>query len=109
MQNKTETLCEPQSQIQPQAQPQVPVQVFQVLDQRDEDQILAEMRGEILEDLVYDVTMSGRRVTNLSYAGVKEAIRHRGNVEILTCTLKMSVKKSAHVLRYGICRTELTL
>ena len=73
----------PQNQIQPQAKAEVPVQVFQALDQRDEDQILAEMRGEILEDLVYDVTMSGRRVTNLSYAGVKEAIRNRGNTETL--------------------------
>lgn len=59
------------------------VQVFQALDRKDENQILAEMRGEILEDLVYDVTIGGKRVTNLSYAGVKEAIRHRGNTEIL--------------------------
>lgn len=62
---------------------ELPVQVFQALERRDEDQILAEMRGEILEDLVYDVTIQGRRVTNLSYAGVKEAIRRRGNLEIL--------------------------
>lgn len=58
-------------------------QIFQVLDRRDENQILAEMRGEIIEDLVYDVTIQGKRVTNLSYAGVKEAIRHRGNLKIL--------------------------
>jgi hypothetical protein len=71
------------SEPEPPAKTEEPVQVFQALERRDEDQILAEMRGEILEDLVYDVTIQGRRVTNLSYAGVKEAIRHRGNLEIL--------------------------
>ena len=56
---------------------------YQEMDKRDENQIIAEMRGEVLEDLVYDITISGRRVTNLSYAGVKEAIRRRGSLEIL--------------------------
>ena len=61
----------------------VPTQVFQALEKRDENQILAEMRGDFLEDLVYDITIKGKRVTNLSYAGVKEAVRRRGHVEIL--------------------------
>lgn len=56
---------------------------YQDMDKRDENQIISEMRGEILEDLVYDITISGKRVTNLSYAGVKEAIRRRGNFEII--------------------------
>jgi len=59
------------------------VPAYQEMDKRDENQILAEMRGEVLEDLVYDITLSGRKVTNLSYAGVKEAIRRRGSLEIL--------------------------
>jgi len=63
--------------------PQLPVEVFHEMERRDENQILAEMRGELVEDLVYSVDIQGRRVTNLSYAGVKEAIRRRGNVEIL--------------------------
>jgi len=63
--------------------PQLPVQVFQEMERRDEDQILTEMRGELIEDLVYSIDIQGRRVTNLSYAGVKEAIRRRGNLEIL--------------------------
>jgi hypothetical protein len=56
---------------------------YQDMDKRDENQIIQEMRGEILEDLVYDISISGRRVTNLSYAGIKEAIRRRGSLEIL--------------------------
>jgi hypothetical protein len=63
--------------------PQLPVEVFREMERRDENQILAEMRGELIEDLVYSVDIQGRRVTNLSYAGVKEATRRRGNVEIL--------------------------
>ncbi len=63
--------------------PQLPVQVFQEMERRDENQILAEMRGELLEDLVYSVDIQGKRVTSLRYAGVKEGIRRRGNVEIL--------------------------
>jgi len=63
---------------------QLSVEVFQGFERRDENQILAEMRGELIEDLVYGVDIQRRRVTNLSYAGVKEAIRRRGNLEILS-------------------------
>jgi len=62
---------------------QLPVEAFHEMDRRDESQILAEMRGELIEEFVYSVDIQGRRVTNLSYAGVKEAIRRRGNLEIL--------------------------
>lgn len=61
----------------------LPVQVFQELDHRDEEQILAEIRGELVEEFVYSIQLQGRQVTNLSYAGIKEAIRRRGNFEIL--------------------------
>ncbi len=63
--------------------PQVPVQVFQEMELMDETQILREMKGELLEEFVYDIEIQGRRVTNLSYQGVKEAIRRRGKYEIL--------------------------
>jgi len=61
----------------------VPVQVFQQMDRLDENQILAEMRGELIEEFVYSIQLGGKEVTNLSYAGVKEAIRRRGQVEQL--------------------------
>ena len=53
------------------------------MDRRDENQILAEMRGELLEESVYSIRVDNRDVTNLSYAGVKEAIRRHGQIEIL--------------------------
>lgn len=58
-------------------------QPFQELDVRDEGQILAEMRGEFLEQYVYSFQQAGRNITNLSYVGVKEAIRRRGHVQII--------------------------
>jgi len=78
---------------------ELPVKVFQDLEKRDEDQILAEMRGEILEDLVYDITIQSRRVTNLSYAGIKEAIRRRGHVEILEYRTEETDKEVRAILR----------
>lgn len=57
--------------------------VYQIMDAHDEAQILSEIRGEVLEDLVYDIQIGSKRVTNLSYAGIKEAIRKRGSLEIL--------------------------
>jgi hypothetical protein len=86
-------LAETEQQTKTEAKTEDRTQIFQVLDHRDENQILAEMRGEILEDLVYDVTIQGKRVTNLSYAGVKEAIRHRGNVEILDVHIEETDKE----------------
>jgi len=41
--------------------PNLPVQIFQTLERRDEDQILAEMRGELMDDLVYSIEIQGRR------------------------------------------------
>jgi len=72
-----------ESQRPLQEERQLPVEVFQTMERRDENQILAEMQGELVEELVYDIQIQGRRVTNLSYAGVKEATRRRGNIEIL--------------------------
>ena len=80
---KIETRLRPPTSATSAETQQVPVEVFHEMERRDENQILAEMRGELIEDLVYSIDIQGRRVTNLSYAGVKEAVRRRGNLEIL--------------------------
>lgn len=71
------------SEEQRATKPEMPVQAFQEMERRDEDQILAEIRGELVEEFVYSIQLQGKQVTNLSYAGVKEAIRRRGMFEIL--------------------------
>jgi hypothetical protein len=80
---KTELKASPPTSTTEAEKSQLPVEVFHEMERRDENQILAEMRGELIDDLVYSVDIQGRRVTNLAYAGVKEAIRRRGNLEIL--------------------------
>lgn len=67
---------------------QLPVQVFQQSELLDENQILDEMKGELLEEFVYDMDIQGRHVTSLSYSGVKEAVRRRGKYEILDVHLE---------------------
>lgn len=66
----------------------VPVQVFQEMERRDENQIVAETIAEMkseefIAEYVYDIQIEGRRVTNLSIQGTREAIRRRGKYEIL--------------------------
>lgn len=64
---------------------QISLELARELEKRDEEQIIASMRGEIVRSWVYSFTYQGRTVTNLSYAGVKEAIRRRGNIDIYPC------------------------
>src|SRR5208282_4076058 len=78
---------------------QLPTETFQDMDRRDEGQILAEMRGEQLADYVYSIRIEGRQVTNLSYAGVKEAIRRRGHVEILDIKTEQDDKEYRAIVR----------
>lgn len=73
---------------------------FLELDHRDEQQILQEMEGEtILGEMVYHATIQGKTVTALSYAGVKEAVRQRGRVEILSCEVTETEKEYRALVR----------
>ncbi len=63
-------------------------------EKRDEEQVMMEMRGEIVRSWVYSFELHGRTITNLSYAGVKEAIRRRGNVSTYPCSC---CQKTVHV------------
>lgn len=55
---------------------------FYEIERRDEDQILRELQGEMLEEFVYSFPSGGRTVTGLSWAGVKEAARRMGSVKV---------------------------
>lgn len=57
---------------------------FEIMEKRDEEQILAELKGELLEDFVYSFEVGGRKVTGLSWAGVKEAARRMGSIKMLS-------------------------
>jgi hypothetical protein len=79
--------------------PQLPIQAFQEMEHRDEDQILAEIRGELVEEFVYSIQLQGKQVTNLSYAGVKEAVRRRGFLEILEVRTEETDKEIRALVR----------
>lgn len=63
-------------------------------EKRDEEQAIADMRGEIADTYVYSFQQGNRTITSLAYAGVKEAVRRRGNVAIVPCDC---CKKQAHI------------
>lgn len=56
------------------------------IEQRDESQVLAELAGELVEDMIYTVAVYDRRhkktiqKVRLSWAGTKEVARSRGNI-----------------------------
>jgi hypothetical protein len=58
-------------------------EIFAEMDKRDEDQILAEIKGKVLEQYVYTIRRAGQDITNLSWAGIKECARRMGHIKIL--------------------------
>jgi hypothetical protein len=48
---------------------------FRAMDRADELQILDEIQGRALEAMVYSFESGGRKLTDLSYAGVREVVR----------------------------------
>ncbi|MBA7601978.1 hypothetical protein ES703_09063 [subsurface metagenome] len=56
------------------------------IEQRDETQVLAELAGELIEEMIYTVEVYDRRKrqmvrkVRLSWAGTKEVARSRGNI-----------------------------
>jgi hypothetical protein len=63
----------------------IPEIVFKT-EKRDEEQIIMEMKNQLVDTWVYRINVHGREVTSLSYAGVKEAVRKRGNFRFQPCS-----------------------
>jgi len=55
---------------------------YDLLDKRDEEQILAEIKGNIITEMFYSFTIDGRKVTGVSWVGTKEIARQYGNVNM---------------------------
>jgi hypothetical protein len=54
-----------------------PQDVYQLMDQRDEAQIVAALEGRYLDDFVYEVDSGGDKVVGLSWIGIQEASPRR--------------------------------
>jgi len=55
---------------------------YDLLDKRDEEQILAEIKGNIITEMFYSFTIEKRKVTGVSWVGTKEIARQYGNVNM---------------------------
>jgi len=55
---------------------------FMELERRDEEQILAEIQGQVIEEMVYSFPSGGRTVTGLSWVGIKEIARRYGKIDV---------------------------
>lgn len=75
------------------------------IEQKDEAQVLAELAGELIEEMIYSVEVYDRRrkkkvqKVRLSWAGTKEVARDRGNIILsepvvtdLDATIRIMVK-----------------
>jgi len=90
------------------------------IEQRDESQVLAELAGELVEDMIYTVETYDRRQkktirrARLSWAGTKEVARSRGNIVLaepvvtdLDTTIRIMVKATdltRNFTVYGGCQ-----
>ena len=59
-----------------------PPEAYELLDQRDEEQILAEIKGNIITEMFYSFKMDGREVTGISWVGTKEIARQYGGIDM---------------------------
>jgi len=57
-------------------------QAYDLINQRDDDQVLIEIQGGFLKDFIYSFPTKEGNVTGLSWAGVKEIARQMGNISI---------------------------
>jgi hypothetical protein len=72
-----------------------PQDVYQLMDQRDEAQIVAALEGRYLDDFVYEVDSGGDRVVGLSWIGIQEASRAYGGIQ---CKILEERETKTHVI-----------
>jgi hypothetical protein len=53
---------------------------YSLMERKDEDQILEELKGNVIKEYIYDFDQNGRRVTGLSYAGVTHVALRMGHI-----------------------------
>ena len=55
---------------------------FEIMEKRDEEQILAEAQGNIIEEMFYKFPLDGKTVTGISWVGTKEIARRYGGIRM---------------------------
>jgi len=62
-------------------------QAFDIMNQRDDSQVLLEIQGGFMEEFVYSFPTKEGKVTGLSWAGAKEVARQMGNISVEDCDI----------------------
>lgn len=57
-------------------------EIYEIMERKDEQQIVAELQGRYLDEFVYEFEMEGKKITGLSWLGVQEASRALGGIDI---------------------------
>ena len=69
---------------------------YLALDQRDEKQIIAELQGQVIDEMYYHYTKpTGETVTGISWTGIKEITRNYGNIQ--TSFIKLQDQKNSYL------------
>ena len=91
----------PSQPAQPAQTPAKPKEqdTFLQFENRDEAQIMRELQGGMLDEFIYSFKESGRTVTGLSWAGVKECARRMGGIEVLDAEISESAKEFRVICR----------
>jgi len=53
---------------------------YSLMERKDEDQILQEIKGNVIEEFVYSFPQGNRQITGLSYSGIKQIALKMGNI-----------------------------
>lgn len=53
---------------------------YSLMERKDEEQILQEIKGNVIEEFVYSFPQGNRTITGLSYSGIKHIALQRGNI-----------------------------
>jgi len=61
---------------------QLTTQDFMELEKRDEAQILAEIQGNVIDEMIYSFKSGSRTVTGISWVGIKELARMYGKIDV---------------------------
>lgn len=62
-------------------------QAFDLINERDNTQVMTELQGGFLKEFVYSFPTKEGNVVGLSWAGVKEVARQMGNISVEDCTI----------------------
>ena len=81
----------------PEAQSQPESDKFAVMELKDEDQIIQELEGRVLDEYVYSFIQAGKEITGLSWCGIKRIVQKMGDISVRIVSID-DVKDSYRVV-----------